>query len=144
LVKVPFLHRLKAARALKHHLPDRADAAEVKAVGDDAVDADVADHEHPKPPVSFRFGSHEPSQQLHFLFCVGYNGGSDLTHIVTSVVVNFDSNRLLMEQENGDRQTGDFSEEFLIYMYGAVGLDMTETGEVDQKGKPVAQERPVT
>ncbi|QOR84252.1 hypothetical protein QT235_18385 [Geobacillus stearothermophilus] len=49
-----------------------------------------------------------------------------------------------MEQENGDRQTDDFSEEFLIYMYGAVGLDMTETGEVDQKGKPVAQERPVT
>jgi hypothetical protein len=65
LVEVRLLHRFEAARRLKHHLAHRADAAKVKAVAEDTVDADVADHQHAEIPLGFRFGTYQSCQHVY-------------------------------------------------------------------------------
>ena len=52
------LYSFKTARRLKHHLFNGANADEVQTVGDDAIDADVSDHEHSQFQVTLCFGAH--------------------------------------------------------------------------------------
>jgi hypothetical protein len=74
LIEIRLLHRFKAARRLEDHLSHRANAAKVQAVGEDAVDADVADHQHAQVPFAFRFGTHQSRQHVYIPAVRFYNG----------------------------------------------------------------------
>ena len=61
LIKISLLCRLESSRALEHHIPDVSDVFEIKTIGADTVNTDVADHKHTQLAFSFRFRTHESS-----------------------------------------------------------------------------------
>lgn len=65
LVEIRFLDCFEAAGGLKDHLPNGPDISKIKAVAADAVDADIAHHQHAELAFPFRFCAHQPRQHIH-------------------------------------------------------------------------------
>jgi hypothetical protein len=80
LIKIAFLHGFKAARTLVHHLFNRPDVFEIKAIRPDTVYAYISDQQHAKVPVTFRFRPHQPGKQGNFCF-IGCNNG-DVSYLL--------------------------------------------------------------
>lgn len=74
LVEVALLSSFEAAGSLIYHVLNGAYVFEVETVAADAIDAYVANHQHPKLAFALGLGSHQPCKHFR-LFRVCFNYG---------------------------------------------------------------------
>lgn len=72
LVKVTFLDSFEPAWTLVHHIVDGTYITEVKEIAANAVDPDVANHQHSQVAFALSLCPHQPSENVG-IFRIGFN-----------------------------------------------------------------------
>lgn len=68
LVEVAFLNGFKSAWALIDHIGNGSYVFKIKTIAAHAIDADVADHQHPKLAFAFGLGAHQSREHPRIFF----------------------------------------------------------------------------